>query len=310
MNQTRCNDDWHQPGLFLNLDPERTKKNQCVHEQHQRKTKTIISLRCCGILYTIALFTIKGIAFPMCNPSTSIIPHTRYCREAPCEAPPMSLSKRYFITHSVGTLSMTETSSDMKTAIKQSSSAFSELEITSNQIFPTSATSSSRTWTQRKTITQHPIDPFYSATTITYSLPENEGIRLQHNSSSKFINPLNNQLTKQQEAKDATSSIPQANPISKRNNSYNQPQTKNQEISSINNKNNFLQQQMGEIRQQRNDGSGGGPRRRRRRREKMKPMPVRGYDASAIEDYYDLRPFEVGWRLNSLGLPLLGTWMQ
>jgi hypothetical protein len=47
-------------------------------------------------------------------------------------------------------------------------------------------------------------------------------------------------------------------------------------------------------------------RRQQQRRSKMKPMPVRGYDAAAIEDYYDLRPLEVGWRLNSLGLPLLG----
>jgi hypothetical protein len=42
------------------------------------------------------------------------------------------------------------------------------------------------------------------------------------------------------------------------------------------------------------------------RRQKMKPMPVTGYDARAIEDYYDMRPLEVGWRLNSLGFPLLG----
>lgn len=46
--------------------------------------------------------------------------------------------------------------------------------------------------------------------------------------------------------------------------------------------------------------------RRQSRRSKMNPMPVRGYDAAAIEDYYDLRPLEVGWRLNSLGFPLLG----
>jgi hypothetical protein len=48
---------------------------------------------------------------------------------------------------------------------------------------------------------------------------------------------------------------------------------------------------------------------RRRRREKMKPMPVVGYDSESIEEYYDLRPFEVGWRLNSLGLPLLGRFV-
>lgn len=43
-----------------------------------------------------------------------------------------------------------------------------------------------------------------------------------------------------------------------------------------------------------------------RRRQKMKPMPIRGYDARAIEEYYDVRPLEVIWRLNSLGFPLLG----
>ncbi len=37
----------------------------------------------------------------------------------------------------------------------------------------------------------------------------------------------------------------------------------------------------------------------------MTPMPVTGYDARAIEEYYDARPLQVGWRLNSLGLPLL-----
>jgi hypothetical protein len=42
----------------------------------------------------------------------------------------------------------------------------------------------------------------------------------------------------------------------------------------------------------------------------MKPMPVTGYDARAIEEYYDLRPLEVGWRLNTLGFPLLGTFRR
>jgi predicted unusual protein kinase regulating ubiquinone biosynthesis (AarF/ABC1/UbiB family) len=41
------------------------------------------------------------------------------------------------------------------------------------------------------------------------------------------------------------------------------------------------------------------------RKQKMKPMPLTGYDAKAIEAYYDIRPLQVGWRLNSLGLPLL-----
>jgi len=34
-------------------------------------------------------------------------------------------------------------------------------------------------------------------------------------------------------------------------------------------------------------------------------MPVTGYDARAIEEYYDMRPLRVGWRLNTLGFPLL-----
>jgi predicted unusual protein kinase regulating ubiquinone biosynthesis (AarF/ABC1/UbiB family) len=34
-------------------------------------------------------------------------------------------------------------------------------------------------------------------------------------------------------------------------------------------------------------------------------MPITGYDAKAIEEYYDARPLQVGWRLNRLGLPLL-----
>jgi predicted unusual protein kinase regulating ubiquinone biosynthesis (AarF/ABC1/UbiB family) len=37
----------------------------------------------------------------------------------------------------------------------------------------------------------------------------------------------------------------------------------------------------------------------------MKPMAVTGYDAKAIEEFYDVRPLQVGWRLNSLGFPLL-----
>jgi len=37
----------------------------------------------------------------------------------------------------------------------------------------------------------------------------------------------------------------------------------------------------------------------------MKPMPVTGYDAKAIEEHYDMRPLQVGWRLNTIGFPLL-----
>ena len=46
---------------------------------------------------------------------------------------------------------------------------------------------------------------------------------------------------------------------------------------------------------------------RSKARQKMKPMPITGYDYKAIEEYYDRRPLQVGWRLNSLSLPLLGT---
>lgn len=43
-----------------------------------------------------------------------------------------------------------------------------------------------------------------------------------------------------------------------------------------------------------------------RRRQKTKPIPVTGYDPRGIEDFYDRRPLQVGWRLNSLGFPMLG----
>lgn len=46
--------------------------------------------------------------------------------------------------------------------------------------------------------------------------------------------------------------------------------------------------------------------KRKRNRQKTKPMPVVGYDAHAILEHYDRRPFQVGWRLNSLAFPLLG----
>jgi len=35
-------------------------------------------------------------------------------------------------------------------------------------------------------------------------------------------------------------------------------------------------------------------------------MPVVGYNAEEIMNYYDRRPLVVGWRLNKLSLPLLG----
>jgi hypothetical protein len=47
---------------------------------------------------------------------------------------------------------------------------------------------------------------------------------------------------------------------------------------------------------------------RRRRKTKTQPMPVTGYSARAIEDYYNVRPFQVAWRLNTLGFPFLGKW--
>jgi predicted unusual protein kinase regulating ubiquinone biosynthesis (AarF/ABC1/UbiB family) len=46
-----------------------------------------------------------------------------------------------------------------------------------------------------------------------------------------------------------------------------------------------------------------------REHQKIQPLPIRGYDATAIETYYDHRPLQVGWRLNSLGFPLLGWYL-
>jgi predicted unusual protein kinase regulating ubiquinone biosynthesis (AarF/ABC1/UbiB family) len=43
--------------------------------------------------------------------------------------------------------------------------------------------------------------------------------------------------------------------------------------------------------------------------KKMQPMPILGYDPELIMDFYDRRPLEVGWRLNSVGLPLLGWYL-
>jgi len=60
------------------------------------------------------------------------------------------------------------------------------------------------------------------------------------------------------------------------------------------------------------NGSSSEPpaRPKQRRRQKTKPMPVTGYDSRAIEEFYDMRPFQVGWRLNSLGFPLLGWYLR
>lgn len=40
---------------------------------------------------------------------------------------------------------------------------------------------------------------------------------------------------------------------------------------------------------------------------KTKPMPITNYNALEICQTYDRRPFQVGWRMNAVGLPLLGT---
>jgi len=42
----------------------------------------------------------------------------------------------------------------------------------------------------------------------------------------------------------------------------------------------------------------------------LSPIPLSGYDATDILDYYDRRPWEVTWRLNILGLPLLGWYLS
>ena len=52
--------------------------------------------------------------------------------------------------------------------------------------------------------------------------------------------------------------------------------------------------------------SGGAIDDRSRSRKKMKPMPITGYNYREIAEYYDRRPLQVGWRLNSLGIPMLG----
>jgi hypothetical protein len=41
-------------------------------------------------------------------------------------------------------------------------------------------------------------------------------------------------------------------------------------------------------------------------RIKTKPMPITNYNALEICQTYDRRPFQVGWRMNAVGLPLLG----
>ncbi len=40
--------------------------------------------------------------------------------------------------------------------------------------------------------------------------------------------------------------------------------------------------------------------------KKRRPIPVVGYNAKDICEYYDRRPLVVGWRLNKLSFPLLG----
>jgi len=45
------------------------------------------------------------------------------------------------------------------------------------------------------------------------------------------------------------------------------------------------------------------------RLKKKKPMPIVGYNAQDICNYYDRRPLVVGWRLNTLSFPLLGWYL-
>jgi len=47
----------------------------------------------------------------------------------------------------------------------------------------------------------------------------------------------------------------------------------------------------------------------RRTNTQLQPIPVTGYNAKEIAEHYDRRPLEVGWRLNSLSLPLLGWYI-
>ncbi|GKY92638.1 hypothetical protein MPSEU_000233900 [Mayamaea pseudoterrestris] len=46
-----------------------------------------------------------------------------------------------------------------------------------------------------------------------------------------------------------------------------------------------------------------------RRKLKTKAMPVTGYDPQTLENHYDRQPFKVGWRLNSIGFPLLAWYL-
>lgn len=43
-----------------------------------------------------------------------------------------------------------------------------------------------------------------------------------------------------------------------------------------------------------------------REKIKTKPLPIEGYDANEVLFTYDRKPFQVGWRMNAVGLPLLG----
>jgi hypothetical protein len=80
----------------------------------------------------------------------------------------------------------------------------------------------------------------------------------------------------------------------------------------------FAESSMGRTWQQRSperdypDQQGGANNNRNivpQEQEQQQPLPVKGYDASAILNYYDKHPLDVGWRLNSLGLPLLGWYI-
>ena len=49
-----------------------------------------------------------------------------------------------------------------------------------------------------------------------------------------------------------------------------------------------------------------GKKSRNRKSKKKKPMPVVGYNGEEICEYYDRSPLIVGWRMNSISIPLLG----
>jgi len=53
-----------------------------------------------------------------------------------------------------------------------------------------------------------------------------------------------------------------------------------------------------------------GKKSRNRKSKKKKPMPVVGYNGEEICEYYDRSPLIVGWRMNSISIPLLGWYFS